>query len=171
MEYHNQIWTWFDLLMAIRGDTKRVILAQVVLTTPYTHRENTRHLHRHFVRKNSVHYMSHIWLTLVLLIQLYATYCNCQSNGMISWRNFDIATKEVSLSLWNESKSVVFIPVRNPSWNFIDDIHVHVGTSLFQSHMAIIYIFFIFTGHQAKTAYEIQGRGRNTPHWCSTGRG
>ena len=44
MEYHNQIWTWFDLLMAIRGDTKRVILAQVILTTPYTHRENTPHL-------------------------------------------------------------------------------------------------------------------------------
>ena len=30
--------------MAIRGDTKRVILAQVILTTPYTHRENTQHL-------------------------------------------------------------------------------------------------------------------------------
>ncbi|XP_078336664.1 protein hobbit-like [Crassostrea virginica] len=30
MEYHNQIWTWFDLLMAIRGDTKRVILAQAI---------------------------------------------------------------------------------------------------------------------------------------------
>lgn len=29
MEYHNQIWTWFDLLMAIRGDTKTVILSQV----------------------------------------------------------------------------------------------------------------------------------------------
>ncbi|XP_062591853.1 protein hobbit-like [Saccostrea cucullata] len=30
MEYHNQIWTWFDLLMAIRGDTKRVILSQAI---------------------------------------------------------------------------------------------------------------------------------------------
>lgn len=30
MEYHNQIWTWFDLLMAIRGDTKTVILSQAI---------------------------------------------------------------------------------------------------------------------------------------------
>lgn len=35
MEYHNQIWTWFDLLMAIRGDTKTVILSQVLLTVNF----------------------------------------------------------------------------------------------------------------------------------------
>lgn len=29
LEYHNMTWTWLDLLMAIRSDTRRVILSQV----------------------------------------------------------------------------------------------------------------------------------------------
>lgn len=31
LEYHNMTWTWLDLLMAIRSDTRRVILSQVDL--------------------------------------------------------------------------------------------------------------------------------------------
>ncbi|XP_060521817.1 protein hobbit [Cylas formicarius] len=30
LEYHNMTWTWLDLLMAIRNDTKRVILSQAI---------------------------------------------------------------------------------------------------------------------------------------------
>ena len=29
LEYHNCIWTWFDLLMAMKNDSKRVLIAQV----------------------------------------------------------------------------------------------------------------------------------------------
>lgn len=29
LEYHNMTWTWLDLLMAVRNDSKRVILSQV----------------------------------------------------------------------------------------------------------------------------------------------
>lgn len=29
LEYHNRIWTWFDLLMAMKNDSKRVLLSQV----------------------------------------------------------------------------------------------------------------------------------------------
>lgn len=29
LEYHNMTWTWLDLLLAIRNDSKRVILSQV----------------------------------------------------------------------------------------------------------------------------------------------
>lgn len=30
LEYHNQIWTWFDLLMAMKNDSKRVLLSQAI---------------------------------------------------------------------------------------------------------------------------------------------
>ncbi|CAH0563741.1 unnamed protein product [Brassicogethes aeneus] len=30
LEYHNMTWTWLDLLMALRNDTKRVILSQAI---------------------------------------------------------------------------------------------------------------------------------------------
>lgn len=29
LEYHNMTWTWLDLLVALRNDTKKVILGQV----------------------------------------------------------------------------------------------------------------------------------------------
>ena len=102
-------------------------------------------------------------LTFVLLIQLYATNCKCQSNGMISWRDFDIATKKFTMSLRNENKSVVFIPILNHFWNFIDDIHVQIGTSLFQSHMAIIVICFLFL-QAIKQKLHMKSRvGEETP--------
>lgn len=28
-EYHNCIWTWFDLLMTMKNDSKRVLISQV----------------------------------------------------------------------------------------------------------------------------------------------
>ena len=31
LEYHNQIWTWFDLLMAMKNDSKRVLISQVMM--------------------------------------------------------------------------------------------------------------------------------------------
>lgn len=31
LEYHNVTWTWLDLLMAIRSDSRKVILSQVLL--------------------------------------------------------------------------------------------------------------------------------------------
>ncbi|XP_069135589.1 protein hobbit-like isoform X1 [Argopecten irradians] len=30
LEYHNQIWTWYDLLMQMQGDSKRVVLSQAI---------------------------------------------------------------------------------------------------------------------------------------------
>lgn len=30
LEYHNMTWTWLDLLMAIRNDTRRVIVSQAI---------------------------------------------------------------------------------------------------------------------------------------------
>ncbi|VDI01967.1 Hypothetical predicted protein, partial [Mytilus galloprovincialis] len=29
-EYHNRIWTWFDILMALKNDSKRLILSQAI---------------------------------------------------------------------------------------------------------------------------------------------
>ena len=29
-EYHNVTWTWLDFLLAVRNDTKRVLISQVV---------------------------------------------------------------------------------------------------------------------------------------------
>src|SRR5699024_5906413 len=29
-EYHNRTWTWLDLLMALKGDSKRVLLSQAL---------------------------------------------------------------------------------------------------------------------------------------------
>jgi len=29
LEYHNCIWTWFDLLMAMKNDSKKVLISQV----------------------------------------------------------------------------------------------------------------------------------------------
>lgn len=31
LEYHNVTWTWLDLLLAMKNDTRRVILSQVIL--------------------------------------------------------------------------------------------------------------------------------------------
>ncbi|KAJ8312522.1 hypothetical protein KUTeg_009895 [Tegillarca granosa] len=30
MEYHNSIWTWFDLLMVMKNDCKRIVLTQAI---------------------------------------------------------------------------------------------------------------------------------------------
>lgn len=30
LEYHNCIWTWFDLLMSMKNDSKKILLAQVL---------------------------------------------------------------------------------------------------------------------------------------------
>ena len=31
LEYHNVTWTWLDLFLAMKNDSKRVLLSQVVL--------------------------------------------------------------------------------------------------------------------------------------------
>ena len=34
LEYHNKTWTWLDLLLAMKGDCKRVLISQV--TCPHS---------------------------------------------------------------------------------------------------------------------------------------
>ena len=33
LEYHNVTWTWLDLLLAMKNDTRRVLLSQVSVTS------------------------------------------------------------------------------------------------------------------------------------------
>lgn len=36
LEYHNVTWTWLDLFLAMKNDSKRVLLSQVSITSRYT---------------------------------------------------------------------------------------------------------------------------------------
>ena len=71
-------------------------------------------------------------------------YCKCQSNGMIPEETLILPQKKRHWTFEMKVKVLYLYLFLNLLEIFIDDIHVHVGTLLHQSHMAIMYIFFYF---------------------------